>query len=149
MLRLRTSRSVYVPSGLQCYIMFPLILATTPITALSRTHRHTKKALAFCFSANWKSIEIHPPRKRLTFSRSLPIIRNKLCQRLTDIWEAGSCSERSVKNQQRCIYALHCCCCCCVFMCTCMCVWPRPYITVGSSAKGPCWNSLIRKTYLP
>lgn len=43
--------------------------------------RKKKHKLAFCFSTNWKSIEIHPPWKTVTFSRSLPMTRNKLCQR--------------------------------------------------------------------
>lgn len=121
-LRLQTSGSVYVPSGLQCCIMFPLILTATPIQAHTHTHTetHKKEALAFCFSANWKSIEIHPPWKWVTFSRSLPMIRNKLCQRLSDIQGAGGCLQWSVKDQQRCIYAL-CCCSCCVCVCQCVC----------------------------
>ncbi len=80
----------------------------TNTSNLSHTQTEKRK-LAFCFSANCKSIGIHPPRKTVTFSHSLPMMRNKLCQRLTDIWRAGGCLEWSVKDQQRCIYALCCC----------------------------------------
>lgn len=85
------------------HYQFPLILNITQIQALSLTHTQTekkKKQTGILFSANWKSIEIHPPWKRVTFSHSLPMIRNKLCQTLTDIWRAGGCLEWSVKDQQ-------------------------------------------------
>lgn len=85
------------------HYQFPLILNITQIQALSLSHTQTeekKKQTGILFSANWKSIEIHPPWKRVTFSHSLPMIRNKLCQTLTDIWRAGGCLEWSVKDQQ-------------------------------------------------
>lgn len=81
------------------------------------SHTHT---LAFCLSVNWKSIGIHPPWNTVTFPHPLPMIRNKLWQRLIDIWGAGGRLEWSVKHQQRCIHAL--CGCVCACVCTCMCL---------------------------
>lgn len=129
----------------------------TNTSTLSLTHadQEKKKQTGILFSANWKSIEIHPPWKRVTFSHSLPMIRNKLCQTLTDIWRAGGCLEWSVKDQQSmylCSQALILSCVLCVVcvrVCVHLFVWPRAHTTVGCSARGPCRNSLIREAYLP
>lgn len=95
----------------------------TSTPSLSHTDREKKKKqTGILFSANWKSIGIHPPWKRVTFSHSLPMIRNKLCQTLTDIWRAGGCLEWSVKDQQSmylCSQALilSCVLCVCMYVC--------------------------------
>lgn len=62
------------------------------------------------------------------------MIRNKLCQRLTDICRAGGCL--SVKYQQSmylCSLPLL-----CVIACVHAFVWPRAQTTVGCAARGPC-----------
>lgn len=101
----------YVPSDLNHH---------TNKRTLSHTERLTKKHLYFVFVLIGNQSEFILFGKGWHFDRSLPMITNKLSQRLSDIWGAGGCLELSVKDQQRCVYALCCCCCCCVSMCTCM-----------------------------
>lgn len=105
----------------------------TNTSTLSLTHadREKKKQTGILFSANWKSIEIHPPWKRVTFSHSLPMIRNKLCQTLTDIWRAGGCLEWSVKDQQ----SMYLCSQALILSCVlCVCVWV--YVCIYLSDQG-------------
>ena len=94
------------------YVSSDLNFHTNTSTLALKTKKGKKSSrLAFSFNADCKSIGIHPPWKTVTFCRSSPMIRNKLCLRLTDIWRAGSCLECRGSTETVCV---------CVCVCTCM-----------------------------
>lgn len=136
-----------------CGLCFFWSLPHQYMNSLARTHTHThreshKEALRFCFSGNWKSIGIHPPWKRVTFSCSLPIIANKLWQR--GDWCVGSMQLFGVERREStkmCLYPRPMLLGGCVYMH--VFAWPRAHVTVGRAATGPRGNSLIREAYLP